>query len=177
MKIFILFFAFFFGLQTFAQSITETPGDIFPGIYSARNLVKNPNCRRGAADITAASVSMTANTTSGPLNGLSDCKWDPSATAQEISWAVNTFPTGVKNGNCEARLVYSGDASLVSFFVRNSSGPVANGVSLTNADNSKAEASIFYPCSSGTAVPVLRSTGNAASAQYAVYAGDRKSVV
>lgn len=154
-----------------ATDIRNIQAKVTDGQSYFRNLVQNPNCRLNGQQTTATSISFTANTTSAPLDGISDCAWNPTATAQEISWAVDSMPTGVKNGNCEARLNYSGDASLVSFFVRNSSGPVANGVSLTNANNSQATASINYPCSDGTAVPVLRSTGDAASVQYSVYSG------
>lgn len=154
------------------QAVNRTvEGTNFPGLQHYRNFVKNPNCQKNAGYNTAASVSFTANTTSAPLNGISDCAWNPTATAQEISWAIDTMPTGVKNGNCEAKLNYSGDASLVSFFVRNSSGPVASGISLINANNSQDTKSINYPCGDGTAVPVLRSTGDAANVQYSVYAG------
>lgn len=160
-------------VNVYAASDTRSvQGKLIEGQKSFTNLVKNPACRLNGQSTTAASISFTANTTSSPLDGVSDCTWNPTATAQEISWAVDTMPSGTKGSNCEARLSYRGDASLVSFFVRNSSGPVANGVSLTNSDQAGSVASINYPCSDGTAVPVLRSTGDAASVQYSVYAGE-----
>ena len=122
----------------FAQSdIRNIDAKLINGQFGFRNFVQNPACRlNAAAGITATSVSVTRNTNNA-LDSVSDCTWNPTATAQAVSFALDSFPRGLFGQNCEARVRYYGDASLVNAkVVQGASTVVSQTVTLTNSERS-----------------------------------------
>lgn len=107
------------------------------------------------------------------LDNISDCTWNPTATSQTLTYTFDSLPAGLKGQNCEARVLYSGDASLVKANVQINSVNMASDVQLMNSGTNAAVVSINYPCGTGASATtlVLTSTGDAANAQYAVYGG------
>lgn len=145
---------------------------VINGVFGFRNMITNPSCKRNVASITGSSVAAVRNTTT-PLDGISDCTWNPTATSQTLTFAYDSLPAGLKGQNCEARIAYLGDASLVKANVQINSVNVASDLQLTNSGTNAAVASILYPCGDGSTATtlVLTSTGDAANVQYAVYGG------
>ena len=142
------------------------------GVFGYRNLITNPSCKRNVAGITGSSVAAVRNTTTA-LDGITDCTWNPTATSQTLTYAYDSLPAGLKGQNCEARILYLGDASLFKANVQINSVNVASDLQLTNSGTNAAVASINYPCGDGSTATtlVLTSTGDAANVQYAVYGG------
>ncbi len=179
MKKFLFLLITLISFTATAQStVTSVEAEVTHGQKGYRNYVTNPTCKRNVAAITASDAVAVKNTTTA-LDGISDCKWNPTATAQTLTWAVKSFSKGIVGGNCEARINYLGDASLVKSYVKQGSTKVtAADVQLTNSGTNSATASLSYPCgdnSSATTV-VLESTGDAANNQYAIYAGENTNV-
>lgn len=145
---------------------------VINGVFGYRNLITNPSCKRNIAGITGSSVAAVRNTTTA-LDGITDCTWNPTATSQTLTYAYDSLPAGLKGQNCEARILYLGDASLVKANVKINSVNVASDLQLTNSGTNAAVASINYPCGDGSTATtlVLTSTGDAANVQYAVYGG------
>ena len=145
---------------------------VINGVFGYRNLITNPSCKRNIAGITGSSVAAVRNTTTA-LDGITDCTWNPTATSQTLTYAYDSLPAGLKGQNCEARILYLGDASLVKANVQINSVNVASDLQLTNSGTNAAVASINYPCGDGSTATtlVLTSTGDAANIQYAVYGG------
>ncbi|HNJ38412.1 MAG TPA: hypothetical protein PL071_10415 [Nitrosomonas sp.] len=145
---------------------------VINGVFGYRNLITNPSCKRNVAGITGSSVAAVRNTTTA-LDGITDCTWNPTATSQTLTYAYDSLPAGLKGQNCEARILYLGDASLVKANVQINSVNVASDLQLTNSGTNAAVASINYPCGDGSTATtlVLTSTGDAANVQYAVYGG------
>ena len=145
---------------------------VINGVFGYRNLITNPSCKRNIAGITGSSVAAVRNTTTA-LDGITDCTWNPTATSQTLTYAYDSLPAGLKGQNCEARILYLGDASLVKANVQINSVNVASDLQLTNSGTNAAVASINYPCGDGSTATtlVLTSTGDAANVQYAVYGG------
>lgn len=162
-------------LTTIAHAQSDTRGietKVINGVFGYRNLVTNPSCKRNVAGITGSSVAAVRNTTT-PLDTISDCTWNPTATSQTLTYAYDSLPASLKGQNCEARISYLGDASLVKANVQINAVNVAGDVQLTNSGTNAAVASINYPCGDGSTATtlVLTSTGDAANVQYAVYGG------
>lgn len=162
-------------LTTVAHAQFDTRGietKVINGVFGYRNLVTNPSCKRNVAGITGSSVAAVRNTTT-PLDTISDCTWNPTATSQTLTYAYDSLPASLKGQNCEARISYLGDASLVKANVQINAVNVAGDVQLTNSGTNAAVASINYPCGDGSTATtlVLTSTGDAANVQYAVYGG------
>lgn len=145
---------------------------VINGVFGYRNLITNPSCKRNVAGITGSVVAAVRNTTTA-LDGITDCTWNPTATSQTLTYAYDSLPAGLKGQNCEARILYLGDASLVKANVQINSVNVASDLQLTNSGTNAAVASINYPCGDGSTATalVLTSTGDAANIQYAVYGG------
>ena len=162
-------------LTTVAHAQFDTRGietKVINGVFGYRNLVTNPSCKRNIAGITGSSVAAVRNTTTA-LDSISDCTWNPTATSQTLTYAYDSLPASLKGQNCEARISYLGDASLVKANVQINAVNVAGDVQLTNSGTNAAVASINYPCGDGSTATtlVLTSTGDAANVQYAVYGG------
>ena len=162
-------------LTTVAHAQFDTRGietKVINGVFGYRNLVTNPSCKRNVAGITGSSVAAVRNTTTA-LDSISDCTWNPTATSQTLTYAYDSLPASLKGQNCEARISYLGDASLVKANVQINAVNVAGDVQLTNSGTNAAVASINYPCGDGSTATtlVLTSTGDAANVQYAVYGG------
>jgi len=162
-------------LTTVAHAQFDTRGietKVINGVFGYRNLVTNPSCKRNVAGITGSVVAAVRNTTT-PLDTISDCTWNPTATSQTLTYAYDSLPASLKGQNCEARISYLGDASLVKANVQINAVNVAGDVQLTNSGTNAAVASINYPCGDGSTATtlVLTSTGDAANVQYAVYGG------
>ena len=162
-------------LTTIAHAQFDTRGietKVINGVFGYRNLVTNPSCKRNVAGITGSVVAAVRNTTT-PLDTISDCTWNPTATSQTLTYAYDSLPASLKGQNCEARISYLGDASLVKANVQINSVNVASDLQLTNSGTNAAVASINYPCGDGSTATtlVLTSTGDAANVQYAVYGG------
>lgn len=170
---YILLLITFITSTAFAQfdnrSIEST---VINGMFGLTNYVKNPTCKRDTSNITASGGVLARNTTTA-LDGISDCTWDPSASAQTLTYALNSFASGLKGQNCEARIRYLGDASLVKAYVNQNAVKIVGDLQLSNTGTNAGLASIPYPCGDGSTATtlVLESTGNAANVQHQVYSG------
>lgn len=162
-----------------AQSnVTALEAELIHGQNSNfRNYVKNPTCRRNVSDITASSVAAVKNTSSA-LDGISDCTWNPTASTQTLKWQVKTWAKGLKGRNCEARILYSGDASLVKAYINQNSSKITSDLTLINSGTNSSVGSINFPCGDASVATevVLESTGDAANVSYAVYTGEATNI-
>lgn len=170
---YILLLLTFITSTAFAQFDTKSiETKVINGMFGFTNLIQNPSCKRNVVGITGSSVAAVRNTTAA-LDNISDCTWNPTATSQTLTYTFDSLPAGLKGQNCEARVLYLGDASLVKANVQINSVNVATDVQLKNSGTDAGIVSINYPCGSGASATtlVLTSTGDAANAQYAVYGG------
>ena len=170
---YILLILTFITSTAFAQFDTKSiETKVINGMFGFTNLIQNPSCKRNVVGITGSSVAAVRNTTAA-LDNISDCTWNPTATSQTLTYTFDSLPAGLKGQNCEARVLYLGDASLVKANVQINSLNVATEVQLKNSGTDAGIVSINYPCGSGASATtlVLTSTGDAANAQYAVYGG------
>lgn len=170
---YILLILTFITSTAFAQFDTKSiETKVINGMFGFTNLIQNPSCKRNVVGITGSSVAAVRNTTAA-LDNISDCTWNPTATSQTLTYTFDSLPAGLKGQNCEARISYLGDASLVKANVQINAVNVAGDVQLTNSGTNAAVASINYPCGDGSTATtlVLTSTGDAANVQYAVYGG------
>lgn len=164
-----LFFIFIFSQEVFAQVSNGRTSDAtnFPGSSSMKNYVKNPDCAKNVLGITASGGSLTRGTTT-PLNEDTgtECVIDASASGQTYTWALNTFGQGMKGQNCEARLIYEGDASLYKAYINNGSTKITTDLQLENASSASKTVSINFPCGDLSAANsfVVEATDNAAAA-------------
>lgn len=146
-----------------------------PGISGSKNYVKNPDCAKGVASITASGGSLAKGTTT-PLNedSGSECTIDASSSGQTYTWAFNTFGQNLKGQNCEVRFTYEGDASLYKAYVKNGSTQITSDLTLTYPTYTQT-ASINFPCgdlsASNTFVIESTSASAAAISVGKVYAG------
>lgn len=170
---YILLLLTFITSTAFAQFDTKSiETKVINGMFGFTNLIQNPTCKRNVVGITGSSVAAVRNTTAA-LDNISDCTWNPTATSQTLTYTFDSLPAGLKGQNCEARVLYLGDASLVKANVQINSVNMASDVQLTNSGTNAAVVSINYPCGTGASATtlVLTSTGDAANVQYAVYGG------
>lgn len=170
---YILLILTFITSTAFAQFDTKSiETKVINGMFGFTNLIQNPSCKRNVVGITGSSVAAVRNTTAA-LDNISDCTWNPTATSQTLTYTFDSLPAGLKGQNCEARVLYLGDASLVKANVQINSVNVATDVQLKNSGTDAGIVSINYPCGSGASATtlVLTSTGDAANVQYAVYGG------
>ncbi len=173
MKQLIFIITLLTSLTVFAQNDTRNiEAKLINGMLGFRNMVQNPSCKKNTANITASGGSLARNTTNA-LDGISDCTWDPSTSAQTLTYALDTFTYQMKGQNCEARVYYYGDASLVKAYVNQNSVKITTDLQLINGGTNGQVASIGFPCGDASTATtlVLESTGNAASVQYGVYTG------
>lgn len=148
-----------------AASVRVSQDKIFPYAHAPINMVKNPDCAKGVTNITDADSIVTANDTT-PLTQDGDCAVDADASSEFAEWDVEDFSAVaafLENGNCEARLSYSGDATLYEFGVFSGSTELAADA-LLNISSGAGEASINFPCGDLTTDPKIRITSTSASA-------------
>lgn len=162
-------------LTTIAHAQFDTRGieaKLINGMFGYRNFVQNPSCKRNVTSITASGGALARNTTNA-LDGVSDCTWDPTTTGQTLTYTLDSFTYSMKGQNCEARVNYYGDASLVKAYINQNSVKITTDVQLLNGSTNGQVASINFPCGDGSTATtlVLEATGNAASVQYGAYAG------
>ena len=153
--------------------------DLIKGAYSQQNLVRNPFCDKNIANLTAGGGGPNpTRTASGGLTGFTDCSWDPTATAQLLTYSLKTLPKILQGQNCEAVVYYSGDASLVEFYVLSGSTKVTPDIVLRNSGSLGGQARQIFPCGDGSSALSLRleSLGNAPNIPYAVYVGPAVNV-
>ncbi len=171
-----LILSLLFSLNVFAQSSVGS-FDVFESHYASKNLVKNPFCRKNTTNITASAGALSRTATAG-LNGFTDCTWDPAASGNTLKFATKTLPGGLKGQNCEAKIAWLGDASLVKAYVLINSVQVTSSFQLWNSGTLAGYQSINYPCGDGsTAIDVtLEATGNAANVQYMAFTGEATNI-
>lgn len=154
-----------------AQVRDVTPGSITPGFFSTTNYIKNPSCLANKNDITDSSSIVTRITSGGLVDGKS-CQIDATAGSQLVKFTMKTFDNSTKGQNCEARFIYTGDASLYQAYVEEggSSTQVSGTVTLTNAGSNSRTASLAFPCGDPADAKrlVIASTGNGATIQTAL---------
>lgn len=173
MKYFLLIAIVLASVFANAQSdVRNIEAKLINGMFGYRNMVQNPSCKKNTANITASGGVLAQNLTNA-LDGVSDCTWDPSASTQTLTFALDTFTYAMKGQNCEARVSYYGDASLVKAYVNQNSVKITTDLQLINGGTSGQIASINFPCGDASTATtlVLEATGNAANVQYSVYAG------
>jgi hypothetical protein len=129
-----------------------------------KNFIKNPGAEKNAGNITE-SAAITTRTTTTPLEGIGSFSVDATSSGQTVKFTANTLSDYLKGQNCEAKFVFSGDASLYKAYVEQSSTKLTGDLQLTNETNPRS-VSINFPC--GTTVtdvrPVIESTSASAAA-------------
>lgn len=179
MKHLILLITLLTSITAFGQSdVRNIESKLINGMLGYRNFVQNPSCKKNTSAITASGGSLARNT-SNALDGVSDCTWDPSTTGQTLTYTLDQFTYAMKGQNCEARVNYYGDASLVKAYINQNSVKITTDLQLLNGGTNGQVASISFPCgdASTTTALVLEATGNAASVQYGVYVGSSTSLL
>ena len=147
----------------FAQNAINT-SEQFPGINYQRNFVKNPGAEKNKSNITDASAIVTRST-STPLEGAASFSIDATASAQLVKFDTNTLDNSLKGQNCEAKFVFSGDATLYKAYVEQGSTKVTADLTLTYPTYSQ-PVSINFPCGdlSANSHLVIESTSSSAAA-------------
>jgi hypothetical protein len=176
MRTLLFLAALFLALSARAQySVLDV--NIAKSHLSPLNLILNPMCERNIANITASSVAPTS-TTSGGLNGFTDCSWNPTASGQKITWAMKTLPKGISGANCEARIQYQGQgSSLVKAYVNiGTASYPSGGFQLPGPTSSAVDVSIANFICSETPTLTLESTGDAPNTPYTVYVGEATNI-
>lgn len=133
------------------------------GAFELRNYIKNPGAEKNISLGMTDSSTILTRSTSSPLEGVAQFSIDATATSQNVDWAANTLQAGLKNQNCEARAIISGDASLYTVQVLINS-VVQNSLALGNYTGRSQPISVSFPCGDLTNNPSFRitSTGNGA---------------
>lgn len=151
--------------------------DVFQSHYASKNLVKNPFCASNTNDITA-SGGTKARTSTGGLNGFTDCQWNPTTTAQTLTFNSKALPAGLKGQNCEMKVAWLGDASLVKAYVLIGGVKAISDIQLTNSGTLAGYKNQTFPCGDGTNPPqvVLESQGDAANVQYMAFVGEATNI-
>jgi hypothetical protein len=162
MKNFLL--VFLFATTAWAQNAPLTvEGTLFPGQAHLRNFVKNPGAEMNVNYLTVSSAIVTRSTTT-PLQGKAHFSIDATATAQTVKFDTWTLDNLLKGQLCEAKFVFTGDASLYKAYVEQGSTKVTSDLALTNETNSS-PVSINFSCGdlSSNSHLVIESTGNGAA--------------
>jgi hypothetical protein len=129
-----------------------------------KNFIKNTGAEKNASNITE-SAAITTRTTTTPLEGVGSFSIDATSSGQTVKFTASTLSDYLKGQNCEAKFVFSGDATLYKAYVEQSSNKLSADLQLTNETNART-VSINFPC--GTTVtdvrPVIESTSASAAA-------------
>lgn len=177
-SVYLLIVAFFLNVTAaFGAPKDVTPGIYTPGHFTTANFVKNPSCASNLENITNASSILT-RTTSTPLVASlgASCAVDGTATSQYVKWTTRTFDVALDGQNCEAQLIYKGDASLYKMYVEKPAGTkVSQDLQLLDSGSYSKTASVIFPCgvSTDAATVILEPTSSSAAAIKVtdVYAG------
>jgi hypothetical protein len=139
-------------------------GTIFPGIDHQKNFVINSDAEKNKNNIVDASTIVTRSLVA-PLQGVASFSIDASASGQLVKFNTNTLDQYLKGLNCEAKFVFTGDASLYKAYVEQGATKVTPDLQLTSESNSK-NVSINFQCGdlSSNSRLVLESTGAGAAA-------------
>ena len=135
--------------QSFAQQTMKIAriGVIENQNYSP-NYVKNPSGFNNTNGITTSNASVSRDTDAADrIDGIASLICDASAQNGYCSWDSNTINEGDKTGNCEAKALFKGDASLYKLQIYDGSNVVASSSVLTNATD-WTSVSVNYPCGS-----------------------------
>lgn len=129
-----------------------------------KNFILNTGAEKNVSNI-SQSASITTRTTSTPLEGSASFSIDATASGQTVKFTASTLSEYLKGQNCEAKFVFTGDASLYKAYVEQSSNKLTSDLQLTNESNTR-NVSINFPC--GTTLtdvrPVIESTSASAAA-------------
>jgi hypothetical protein len=129
-----------------------------------KNFILNTGAEKNVSNI-SQSASITTRTTSTPLEGSASFSIDATASGQTVKFTASTLSEYLKGQNCEAKFVFTGDASLYKAYVEQSSNKLTADLQLTNETNARS-VSINFPC--GTTLtdvrPVIESTSASAAA-------------
>jgi len=139
-------------------------GTSLPGMNYSRNFVINPEADKNIGNITVSAAIITRNTTT-PLQAPADFSIDATASGQTVKFDTVTLDKSLKGQNCEAKLVFTGDASLYKAYVEQGSTKVTTDLQLTNETSSR-PVSINFPCGDLTSNShlVVESTSASAAA-------------
>lgn len=145
-----------------ADRIVE--GTSLPGISYEKNFVKNPEAEKNANNLTV-SAAIATRTTTTPLQGAGSFSIDATASGQTVKFDTTTGDEYLKGQNCEAKFIFTGDASLYKVYVEQGSNKLTGDLQLTNETNARS-VSLNFPC--GTTFtnlrPVIESTSASAAA-------------
>lgn len=139
--------------------------DVVQSQDSQVNYVINPSGFKNALNITTSSASITQDTSgaSDLLDGIASLICDASAQNGYCSWDSKTIQEGDKTGNCEAKAVFKGDASLYKLQVYDGSNVVASSAVLSNATD-WTDVSVNYPCGSTRTVRLTQTESGTGAA-------------
>lgn len=131
----------------YAQSMKFSRPDIMVSQDSKVNYVKNPSGYKNAQDITvsSATIAQDVSGSSDFLDGVASLICDASSQNGYCEWDSNAIQEGDKTGNCEAKALFKGDASLYKLQIHDGSNVLASSSVLSNATD-WTEVSINYPC-------------------------------
>jgi hypothetical protein len=171
---YVVLFALVFACEIAFAQVSNIDGLYANNIQSPTNYVVNKGCNKNLRSITASGGSLTRNTTT-PLENGADCAIDASASGQTYTFATYTIDRALSGGNCEARFVYKGDASLYKAYVNVNSVKVTTDLQLVSSTATARTVSMNFPCGTQpltTAVVIESTSASAALINVAgVYAG------
>ncbi|TXH08958.1 MAG: hypothetical protein E6R04_09695 [Spirochaetes bacterium] len=111
-----------------------------------KNYVKNPSGYKNANNVTTSSASIARDTDAADkLDGISSLICDASSQNGYCEWDSKTIQEGDKTGNCEAKALFKGDASLYKLQIHDGSSVLASSAVLSNATD-WTPVSVNYPC-------------------------------
>ena len=130
-----------------AQSAKFARPEIVESQDSKGNYVINPSGFKNALNITTSSATIAQDVTGATdlLDGVASLVCDASAQNGYCQWTSKTIQEGDKTGNCEAKAVFKGDASLYKLEVYDGSSVVASSSVLPSVTD-WTSVSVNYPC-------------------------------
>ena len=121
---------------------------VMPGRSGFANYVKNPSGFLNTRNINTSSASITRDTDSADkIDGIASLVCDASAQNGYCEWETDTIQEGDKTGNCEARGLFKGDASLYKVQVTDGSTVQTSSSVLSNVSD-WTSFSVNFPCGS-----------------------------
>lgn len=127
-------------------------GTSFSGINYEKNFVRNPEAEKNINNVTISAAILT-RTTVTPIQGVASFLIDATASGQTVKFDTSSGDDFLKGQNCEAKFIFTGDASLYIAYVEQGSNKLTGNVTLTNESNSRS-VSLNFPC--GTVFTNLR---------------------
>lgn len=153
----------------FAQTLSVNTQEVFTGIDSKLNYIKNPFARLNSSGFTSSMSSCTRDASTDKLFGISSWVIDASAQGGYCEFDLKPIQDPHKTGWCEFKGVIKGDASLYRAQILNGSSVVQ--VQTTPIGDTGSDWRQFSVSGSCQSTPKVRITGTEAGTHPPIKAG------